>query len=332
MRATQPGIRQPILETLRSAQGRWVSGESLSVDLGVSRAAVSKQIQALRDMGFVIESARRKGHRLLEEPDVLFPESVGPRLRGTRFGGKPLHWLESTPSTNDLALAFAREGAPEGTLVIAEVQTAGRGRRGRSWFGKAGDSLMFSVVLRPPLEPARCALLPLLAASAVRMGLGELGFSRSGIKWPNDVLVGKRKLGGILCEMSSEFDRVEHAVMGIGLNINTPPESFPDDIAETACSLRGETGRSWERARVLEAILRHMDRYLLEAWENRFDRVLRDWRAGSVTLGSRVQALLPDGTRLQGMAENLDPSGALVLRLDTGERRLLTGGEISLNA
>lgn len=330
MKSKPAGIRQPILEALRAAKGRWVSGGALSDSLGVSRMAVSKQIQTLRDNGFAIESARRKGHRLLWEPDVLTPEAVDPLLRNTRFNCGKTRLLASTPSTNDVALSLARAGVPEGTLVIAEEQTAGRGRRGRTWFGKPGDSLMFSVVLRPPLEPARCALLPLMAASAVRSGLIDLGFTGAGIKWPNDVLVGKKKLGGILCEMSSAFDQVEHAVVGMGLNINTPPEAFPGDIAEIACSLRGETGKSWKRARVLAAVLRHFDRYLGEAWGNKFDAVIQDWRAGSVTLGARVEATLPDGSRLQGVAEDLDGSGALVLRMDDGARRHLTGGEISL--
>ena len=323
-------VKQHILETLRAAGNGWVSGEALREPFGISRAAISKQVNTLKEKGYEIESGPRKGYRLLGEPDDLGAEVVLPLLRGTRFGAAGYRVLRVTQSTNDDALALARAGAGEGAMVLAEQQLAGRGRRGRVWYDKPGDSLMFSVVLRPPLEPAQCALLPLLAAASVRGGMQFLGFDGVGIKWPNDVLIRGRKFGGILCEMSSEFDRVDHAVIGMGLNINTPAEAFPGEVRDIACSLLTATGTRWKRMEVLAAILQCMDLYLAEAWEGRFERMMTAWREGSVTLGKNIQATLPNGQVIEGMAEALDPSGALVLRERTGHTRLLTGGEVSL--
>ncbi|MCC5844178.1 MAG: biotin--[acetyl-CoA-carboxylase] ligase [Verrucomicrobia bacterium] len=323
-------IKVYILEKLREAEREWVSGEVLRAPFGVSRMAVSKQVRALREKGYGIEAGTRKGYRLVSEAPGLYPESVLPRLKGTRFADGAYKGLEITSSTNDDVRGMAEAGAPEGSFVTAEVQMAGRGRRGRSWFGQQGDSLMVSLLLRPPLSPAKCGLLPLLAAVAAREALTELGVEGVGIKWPNDLILDGRKLAGILCEISSDFDSVSHAVIGLGMNVNTRKKTFPEAVRDLACSLRTVTGREWSRADILERYLRQMDAYLNEAWQGDFSRVLADWRAGSVTLGRSIEVTMPDGSLVKGKALDVDVSGALVFQSSAGEIRHLTGGEVSL--
>lgn len=323
-------MKEFILKSLREAEGGWVSGERLRDPFGVSRMAVSKQVKVLREKGYAIETGTRKGYRLVSEPEKLFPERVMPRLAGTRFAAGVYRALDVTQSTNDDVRGLAEAGAPEGSFVTAEFQAAGRGRRGRSWFGQKGDSLMVSVLLRPPLPPARCGLLPLMAAAAARRALVESGCDRVGIKWPNDLILNGRKLAGILCEISSDFESVSHAVIGMGLNVNTPSEAFPEGLREVACSLRSETGAVWSRMEILEGYFRNLERYLDEAWRGDFSTVLSEWRAGAVTPGSRIDVTLADGSRLTGEAEDIDGTGALVFRCDSGQVRHLTSGEVSL--
>ena len=323
-------VKQSILEFLREAQGDWVSSEVLREPFSISRAAISKQVRGLRAKGYQIESSPRKGYRLMEEPDVLSPETLYPALAGTRFAAGKILCMDVTTSTNDEAKSLSEAGAPEGSLVVADVQVNGRGRRGRTWFDSPGQSLLFSVLLRPPLEPAKCGMLPLLAAVSVREGLAAAGFAEVGIKWPNDLMVKGRKLGGILCEISTDFDRVNHAVLGIGLNVNVPAADFPPEVRALACSLKSESGRAWKRVEVLTAVLCEMDRLLTAAWRGDFQPVAERWKAHSVTLGNRITAHLPNGSRLTGIAEDLDPGGGLVLRDDACKLHLLTSGDVTL--
>jgi len=323
-------IKQHILETLRAAQGGWVTGETLREPFGVSRVAISKQIRGLKDRGYLIESVTRKGHRLLAEPDDLSPEILYPMLAGTRFANGTIRRLDVTGSTNDDAKELAQAGAVEGSLVLAEFQEKGRGRRGRSWFCRQGESILASMVLRPPLGPAKCGLLPLLTAVAIREALTALGVEGVGIKWPNDILVRGRKLAGILCEINTDFDRVSYAVVGFGLNVHTTPDAFPEEVRDIACSLRDVTGKVWRRRDVLAEILRRMHLLLDALWAERTEVILEKWRAGNVTLGHTVRVAMPDGTVLSGVAEDLDETGALRLREADGGLRTLSSGEISL--
>ncbi len=322
-------VKQHILKTLRSSEGAWVSSESLRQPFDISRAAISKQVRGLREKGYRIESSPRKGYRLFGRADVLAPESLYLHLEGTRFAKGTIKVSEVTQSTNDDAKQMAAEGCAEGSLVLADIQVAGRGRRGRVWFGNQGDSLLFSMVLRPPLDPMRCGLLPLLVAVAVREALNELGIEGVGIKWPNDLLIDGRKIGGILCEISTDFDRVEYAVVGVGLNVNNDSDTFPEELRLTACSLKMATGKPWSRLEVLSEILKSMDRLLRQAWSGNFKNILEYWRGATLTSGNRVTTTLPNGQKIQGTALDIDDSGALLLKDDDGKVHMLTSGELN---
>lgn len=319
-----------LIARLRNAAPEWVSSEELRQPSGVSRAAISKQIQVLRGLGYGIESVPRKGYRLVEDVDALDEERMKPFLAGGRFEQGVYIYRDAVGSTNDEVRKLAGEGAPEGSLVVAEIQEQGRGRRGRTWFGRAGDCLQFSVLLRPPLRPQEATLIPLLAATSVFRALRGAGVEGAGIKWPNDVLIGGRKCCGVLCEMSVDMEGIQYAMLGIGLNVNTPAEAFPAEIAPLACSLRSSDGKNRRRSDLLIAILTELDRQLAQAWDGEVDQILEAWKEGAVTLGKAVRIQMPNGSQLEGTAVDVDRSGALILRDASGERHILHSGEISL--
>lgn len=321
-----------VLEMLRRAAPEWVSSEQLRQPSGVSRAAISKQMKAWQALGYEIESSPRKGYRLLRDPDSLRAEQIQPFLAGTRFAGGTYLFKEVTPSTNDDLRLLAGQGAAEGTLVLAEVQEQGRGRRGRRWFGRAGDCLQFSVLLRPPISAQEATLIPLLAATAVARALTSAGAAGVGIKWPNDVLIDGRKVCGVLCEMSVDMEGIQYAMLGIGLNVNTPGALFPPELRETACSLASVSGHPWHRGKLLVGILRELDQQIGLAWRGQFQEILGAWRASAVTLGKSIEVLMPDGRVLKGVAEDVNAQGALMLRDADGRLQALHSGEVSLNA
>ena len=319
-----------LLDKLRQAKTEWVSSEQLRQPSGVSRAAISKQIKGLQALGYEIESSTRKGYRLLKDPDGLEAELIQSQLVDTRFANGTYVYREVVDSTNDEARKLALENAGEGSLVVAEIQEQGRGRRGRSWFGRAGDSLQFSVLLRPPLRPQDATLIPLLAATSVYRALKKCGVGDVGIKWPNDVLIGGRKCCGVLCEMIVDMEGIQYAMLGMGLNVNTPSEQFPEEIRGVACSLASETGRMWRRSDLLVAILKELDQQLELAWKGEASAILDGWREGALTPGKRIRVQMPNDTVLVGVAEDVNDQGALLLRDDEGTLHTLHSGEVSL--
>ncbi len=296
----------------------------MSADVGISRGAVWKHIQALRQGGFAIDASPRKGYRLLEIPDALNAAVVTPLLAGGF--GKPYHYRRSLKSTNDTAKTLAHAGAPEGTVVVAEEQTGGRGRRGRFWYSPPGG-LWFSLILHPKIPPAEVNSLSLVLSLAVAEGLERLTGARPSLKWPNDVLLRGRKVGGILTEISSEADQVHFVVAGIGVNVNFT--SFPPDIEPTATSLQAQTGGAVCRPRLFSAVLVSLeDNYRL--WcEKGFPPFRKAYKERIDLLGKRVSAANPTGT-LNGLAWDIDGDGRLVLRLPNGEETRLSTGEVTV--
>ncbi|HEY3352694.1 MAG TPA: biotin--[acetyl-CoA-carboxylase] ligase [Polyangia bacterium] len=315
-----------ILARLRA--GAWVSGAALGEELGLSRVAVGKRVAGLKRAGFDITAARRRGYHLVGEPDRLLPEVVQPRLTTARFG-RTLRYLAECGSTNDEAAAWARAGAPEGAVVVAERQTAGRGRAGRAWFSPPGESLYCSLVLRPPVPPAAVPPLTLCAGIAIHEALGALG-ARPDLKWPNDVLLDGKKVCGILTEMSSDVERVHYVILGLGLNVNG--RAFPAALADRATSLRlsrGPDAPPPARAAVLAEVLRR-----LEVWHDRFAAeggamVAREFAPRSSQLGRPVRVQLGDDV-IAGVAAGLDTDGALLVARPSGATVRVIAGEVLL--
>lgn len=314
-------MRAKILELLRSKHGGCVSGAEIASQLGVSRTAVWKHINELKLAGYNIESRARSGYCLLDCPDRLLPELITHDLP-TRLLGQSVVSYEDIPSTNDEAKRLAAQGADEGTVVVSEAQSVGKGRLERSFFCPAGG-LWFSVILRPDFLPQEAPKCTLMAAVAVAMAMRDLGLE-AGIKWPNDIYCQGRKLTGILTEMSAEMDRINYLVVGIGINANIPVASFPEDIKDKAGSMSGILGHDIDRVAFLQKILTYMEQLYVDVLKNGFAQVLEQWRKHSITLGQLIDVV---GVQEQfaGQAEDIDADGALLVRTDGGLRRVLAG-------
>ncbi len=311
-----------VLAFLAEAGDEFVSGEAISDKLGLSRAAVWKHVNALRAQGYRIDAIPARGYRLVEIPDRLGELELRPLLN-THDIGQTLHWFEEVGSTNDVAKKLADEGAAHGEVVVAESQTAGRGRRGRAWASPPGRNLYLSVVLRPELPPSRAAELTLLASVAVCQAVRQAGVS-AGIKWPNDLVCGGRKLAGILTELAADPDRVQWIVLGIGVNVNLRGDDLPGDLRPIATSLAIERGAPVPRALFAAAVLSALEEWLDRHAEEGFAPVRAAWKEMSDTLGREVR-VRSSAVDLEGLAEDVDEGGALLVRTSAGLERVLAG-------
>lgn len=322
----RPGADERIVAWLREGQGVSVSGEELARRLGCSRAAVWKRVAALREQGYRIEGRPSGGYALVGAPDRVGPAEIAPHLTGT---WRDVHWFDEIDSTQRVARDLARAGAPEGTVVVAERQTAGRGRLGRSWHAPRGVNLYCSIVLRPPLAPATVPQLALVCGVAAAAAIAEETDLRPAIKWPNDVLLERRKVVGVLVEMESEMERVHHAIPGIGVNLNEPQSAFPRDLQGKATSLLAVTGRRVDRAAFAARLLAELEARYGRFLSSGFSSVRAEWESYSSLTGVEVQIVSPEGER-SGVVLGVDDDGALRLRRADGEVVRVIAGEVSV--
>ncbi len=302
--------------------GVYVSGESVAKKCGVTRAAIWKEIQSLREMGYSIDSHPHDGYQLISVPDKLFADEVMDGLE-TRYIGKRVFSYESLDSTNIAAWKLGEQGSPEGSCVLAEHQKKGRGRLGREWVSPKGKNLLMSVLLRPQVAPSDVAKITLiLALSAVR-AVKRLTDVSLGVKWPNDLLYREKKVGGILTEMNAEADKIHFVVAGLGLNINSAQDELPD----TATSLSVIAGAKQPRVKILQAILAELEHDLDIFKSGGFEKLAEEWESYSETTGKRVSVSLL-GRTLQGEARGIDKDGALWVRTDTGILEKVLSGDV----
>jgi BirA family biotin operon repressor/biotin-[acetyl-CoA-carboxylase] ligase len=264
---------------------------------------------------------------VLIEEDSLRPECLREALKSTMFS-KNIRLFESTDSTNGQAKELCVQGAPEGTLVLAEQQTAGRGRRGRTWQSPGRVNLLLSIVLRPPIEPERAFVLTMILALAAGDGVSDICGLRPMIKWPNDLYVRGRKLAGILTEFSVRENGIEYMVLGMGLNVNWDPDENPD-ILNPATSLMREMGRRINREDLLVRIMKHFDESYKILLSGKIMGFYRKWNKRSMVLGQEVE-VESDGKTLRGTARKIDNKGALILRDFQGVERVILNGDVSL--
>jgi BirA family biotin operon repressor/biotin-[acetyl-CoA-carboxylase] ligase len=317
-----------ILTALRSAGEESVSGADLSDRLGITRATIWARIEELRSLGYDIEASPHQGYKLLSVPDVLHRDDLLSLVRGTRVIGRDIQVFQETSSTNDVVERLARDGVGQGTVVFAESQTKGRGRLGRKWVSAAGKGLWFSVLLRPELRPQDATQLTIIAATALARALRTYELSPL-IKWPNDILIGQRKLAGVLTELAAEIDRIRYVILGIGMNVNSTLSDFPPDVRGVATSLRIETGAPVRRAELAAAVLRELDSDYDRLCRGDFPNIADEWARQCATLGQRVTIRVGDRA-VHGQAEALDDSGALLLRTAHGHLERIVGGDVTL--
>lgn len=304
--------RCSILAMLKAAPEIFLSGEEISGVLEISRAAVWKQVNRLRLSGYVIEAHPRLGYRLVNSPDLLLPEEIFCGL-DTCFMGQNIVHFDTVGSTNNEAYRLGQAGAPEGTAVIAEEQTAGKGRRGRSWHSPARKGLWLSLLLYPKkLLPAEVAPLTAVAGVAAAAALRQATGYPVSIKWPNDLLLSGRKVTGILAELKAEIEQVHFVILGLGVNINQEPGDFPPELQQTATSFRIEGNRLFDRRQVCIRILEEMEKAYLVFLREGFAPFRETWKELSATLGEEVTVTY-DKKELRGTAVDLDETGALIV-------------------
>jgi BirA family biotin operon repressor/biotin-[acetyl-CoA-carboxylase] ligase len=300
-----------------------LSGTKLAQEIGASRSEVWRLVQQLRAMGVRVAGHPATGYQLESVPDLLLPEVVSASLASTIFAGH-IHHSFRIGSTNAAAMEAAAAGAPEGSVFVAEEQTAGRGRGGHGWHSSRSEGIYCSVILRPPLPPADVLVLSLMTGLAVRAAVEEVTGLAADLRWPNDLLLAGRKFCGILIEMNAETTRVRHAVVGVGINVNQ--EKFPAELRPLATSLRLETGRCWSRVELAAALLKSLDaeyRLLPDAVARR--ELMQRFEEGSSYARGREVAVEEYGG-YEGVTEGLDDRGFLRVRTATGVRTVLSGG------
>ena len=321
-------MKEQVLALLTTGDGGYVSGGEMSWKLGVSRAAIWKAITALREDGYRIEAAPRKGYRLLDGPDRLTAGSVLPYLKNSSRGNR-LICLETVDSTNNYAKSLAMLGGKDGTVIVSDEQTGGRGRLGRSFQSPKGKGVYLTMLLRPDVPPARAVNLTAHAAVAVCEGIEEACGAKPGIKWTNDIVLGGRKLCGILTEMAVEGESgaLQYVVIGIGINANHTPEDFSPEVREIAASLSQELGHPVARGRLCACVINALDEMYV-AWLSGSVYYER-YRDRCLTLGKPVR-LLRNGGAEEAFAEGLDPDFGLIVRFSDGRRETVTAGEVSV--
>lgn len=314
-------MQEKILEFLKRRQ-EFFSGEELSHHFKVSRQALWKHIQEFKELGYDIIGVPHLGYKLVSSPDRLFPFEISYGLN-TKFIAKNIHYFDTLSSTMDIAMQLGIKGTPEGTIVLAETQSKGRGRMGREWVSLKYKGIYLSLLLKPKILPNQSPILTLLSAVSICEAIKEATDLDARIKWPNDILMRNRKLGGILTELNAEMDAVRFVVVGIGLNVNNDKKS----LIPAATSLKEEKGEFINRIVLLQDILRKIETNYLVFKEKGADFITDKWHNYNVTLGRRVRVVLHKH-HLEGEAVNIDTDGALLLRKDSGFIERVTAGDV----
>lgn len=318
-------VKDELIHILKQNKGKYISGQALCKRLNVSRTAIWKYINELKEEGYTIDSQHKAGYMLTCEPDILSYIEVLPYL-STSFIGRNYIYKASIRSTNDMAKDIAGN-VQNGTVIIAEEQTSGRGRLGRTWISPKGCGIWMSIILKPNLKPQDAVKLTQVAAVSVVSSIIEVANMDAGIKWPNDIIINGKKVCGILTEMNSEIDKINYVVIGIGLNANC--SEFPDDLKDKATSLYLERGAKIDRKLLTAGILNHFEKYYNKYLEEGFGFIRTLCIEKSVTIGKQIRVVSTDG-ELTGQAVDIDSDGNLIVKTPIGENTVIISGDVSV--
>jgi BirA family transcriptional regulator, biotin operon repressor / biotin---[acetyl-CoA-carboxylase] ligase len=314
-------MHDKILDFLKRKQ-EYVSGEEISSHLKISRQALWKHIEILRGTGYDIIAVPHLGYKLVSVPDRLFPSEIQHGLK-TRFTGKKIYYFDTIASTNDMAMQLGIKGTAEGTVVLSEAQNKGRGRMGREWSSPKYKGIYMSLCLKPSLLPGQLPILTLLCAVSICEAIREEAGLETKIKWPNDIIMHNKKIGGILTELNAEMDEVRFVVIGIGLNVNNDRKS----LISGATSLKEEKGEAVSRISLLQKIFARIEANYLFFQANGPGAITDKWRHYNITLGRRIRVAF-HRHYLEGEAADIDHDGALLIRKDSGLIQKVTAGDV----
>lgn len=321
-------MKEKILKLLKEKNGDFLSGQEISEQFGVSRTAVWKDINALKNQGYEIESVSKKGYRLISSPDILTYEEIEPLLN-TKFIGRKIRYFDSIDSTNVKAKELANDGEADGAVVISEEQTMGKGRLGRSFISPKGKGIWMSIILRPEIEPQSASIITQIAAAAVNSAAAEMEI-KTQIKWPNDIIVNDKKVCGILTEMNAELTNINYVIIGIGININVDEEDFTEEVRKKAGSFKTETGKSIDRKKFLAAFLNNFEE-LYESFivNNNIKKTIKICRDNSVLIGKEIN-VIKRGNAVKAKALDINDEGLLIVEYESGKTENLISGEVSI--
>lgn len=317
-------MEEKILRLFKESPDAYLSGEQISSSLNISRSAFWKHIEKMRSLGYEFDAVPHLGYQLRKIPDKLYPQEITFGLKTQRIG-KEITYYDRVGSTNTAAYSLAKAGAVEGAVVLAESQDKGRGRLSRQWLSPKQKGLYMSVILRPKITPFQAPKITLVAAVSTALAIRDVAGVSAVIKWPNDILLGKKKIGGILTEMEAEPDSVKFLIIGIGINVNTRLSELP----KGAGSIFEASGKKSSRVELARAILERLEDNYTILKKDGFAPIRREWRNLSVTLGRRVRATCMH-RRIEGEATDIDSDGALKIRLDNGFYEKVLAGDLVL--
>ena len=321
-------MKGKILKLLKDSGDNFVSGQRISEELGVSRAAIWKYINTIKEDGYKIEAISRRGYRIISSPDILTFEEIK-KFLSTEYIGRNIIYYDSIGSTNSKAKELAELGKEHGTVVISEEQTAGRGRLGRSWVSPKYKGIWMSMILRPNIITENISQITLLGAAAVQKAIMKMGINTK-IKWPNDIVLNGRKICGILTEMSGEVDHINYLVMGIGINVNFEEEDFPEELKDIATSLTLESGKYIDRKILISNVLNTFEVLYNDFVKNGdIAETIDICRKNSILIGKEIQ-LVNRGKVTTAKAIDISDQGELVIENCHGSIENIVSGEVSI--
>lgn len=318
-------MQEKILEILYKNKGKYVSTDEITSLINIDKVELKENIETLEECGYVFDSKPDLGLSLVESTNLLLPYEIQRDLK-TEYIGQNIHYFSEIDSTNNVAKKLAEEGAEEGTVIIAETQTRGRGRRGKQWISPPGGVWM-SIILRPQIPPSEAPQLTLMTGVAAAETIKNKFGLDVGIKWPNDILIGNRKVCGILTEANAKFSTLDYVVVGIGIDANVKTENFPSDIQKSATSLKKELNEEIRGPELVQEFLKIFENHYNEFKSGNFPEILGEWRRMSKTIGSYVEVRKQLGKIVRGEAIGINTDGALILELDNGKLRKIISGE-----
>ena len=320
-------MKEKILRMLKETEG-YVSGQEICELLGVSRTAVWKNINQLKEEGYEIEAVQNRGYILKQTADSLSEFEIKSEINGCEWFARDIYFYDEIGSTNDECKKLAEEGAKHGTLVVAEKQTKGKGRRGRSWESPKGTGIWMTLLLRPDIEPYNSSGLTLVTAMAINKAVQEITGLDAKIKWPNDIVVNGKKVTGILTEMSAQLEMINYIVIGIGINVNT--EEFSQDIAKMASSLKIESGKTIKRSSIIALFGKYFEQYYAKYIKTQDMSLLIDeYNKELINVDRQIKVLSKENS-YTGIAKGINRHGELIVETENKELKNVVAGEVSV--